>query len=118
MRAGWFEDEEFEPLGIVRVTTESSIWLLTPERYLRLPRQERPRPPVVSIESRLADGTWHGLRRCWWRIHADGVRQLRLLPEVGPADGVGVVTGVIVAVKGRWVSTATADDDRAGSGDA
>lgn len=118
MQAEWFEEEQFEPIGIVRVTTESSIWLVTPERYQRLPREERPRPPVVSIEGRLADGEWHGLRRCWWRVHADGERQMRLLPEVGPANGVGVVTGVIIAVKGRWASTPTGADDRAGGGNA
>jgi hypothetical protein len=29
---------------------------------------------------------------------------MRLLPEVGPADGVGVITGVIVAVRGSWTA--------------
>ena len=84
MDFGSFEDEEFEPVGVVRVETESSIWFVTVARYQRLPREERPRPQRFSIEGRLADGEWHGLRRCWWRVHDDGDRQMRLLPEVGP----------------------------------
>jgi len=107
MEARPFVDEEIEPVGVLRVETESSIWFVTPERYQRLPREERPRPEVRSIEHRLADGEWHRLRRCWWRVHHDGARQMRLLPEVGPADGVGVITGVIVAVTGRWTTMAS-----------
>lgn len=99
-----FVDEEIEPVGVLRVETENSIWFVTPDRYQRLPREERPRREVRSIEQRLADGKWHRLRRCWWRVHDDGVRQMRLLPEAGPADGVGVVTGVIVAVAGCWTT--------------
>ena len=99
-----FVDEEIEPIGMLRVETENSIWFVTSERYQRLPREERPRPAVRSIEGRLADREWHGLRRCWWRAHHDGERQMRLLPEVGRADGVGVITGVIVAVSGSWTA--------------
>jgi hypothetical protein len=98
---------------VLRIETENSIWFVTSERYQRLPREERPRPAVRSIEQRLADGEWHRLRRCWWRVHDDGARQIRLLPEVGPASGVGVVTGVIVAVIGNW--NAVADDRASGS---
>jgi hypothetical protein len=107
MEARPFVDEEIEPVGVLRVETESSSWFVTSERYQRLPREERPRPEVRSIEHRLADGEWHRLRRCWWRVHHDGARQMRLLPEVGPADGVGVVTGVVVAVAGRWTAVAS-----------
>ena len=102
-----FVDEEIEPVGVLRVETENSIWFVAPERYQRLPREERPRPEIRSIERRLADGEWHLLRRCWWRVHHDGARQMRLLPEVGPADGVGVITGVIVAVTGSWTAAAS-----------
>lgn len=104
MEARAFVDEQIEPIGLLRVETENSIWFVTSERYQRLPREERPRPAVRSIERRLADGEWHGLRRSWWRVHHDGARQMRLLPEVGPADGVGVITGVIVAVGGSWTA--------------
>jgi len=103
-----FVDEEIEPIGVLRVETESSVWFVTSERYQRLPREERPRAEVRSIEHRLADGVWHRLRRCWRRIHGDGEWQLRMLPEVGPADGVGVVTGVVRAVTGEWVAAGDA----------
>lgn len=102
MEARPFVDEEIEPVGLLRVETEKSIWLVTSERYQRLPRDERPRLPEVCIEGRLADAKWHGLRRCWWREHSDGERQLRLLPTVGPETGVGVVSGVVVSVQGEW----------------
>lgn len=104
MGAGRFTEEEIHPLGVLRIETESSIWFVTAERYQRLPREEQPRPATRSIDGRLADGGWHGLRRCWWRFHDDGERQLRLLPEVGPADGVGVVTGVVLDVTGEWAA--------------
>ncbi len=116
MQVGSFVDEEFQPVGIVCVTTERSIWFVTAEGYQRLPHEERPRPAVHSIEGRLADGEWHGLRQSWWRAHEDGERQMRLLPEVGPADGVGIVTGVIVAVKGGWHAV-NMDDARARNDD-
>lgn len=109
MHTGRFTEEEIQPLGVLRIETESSIWFVTAERYQRLPREEQPRPATCSLDGRLADGDWHGLRRCWWRIHDDGERQLRLLPGVGPADGAGVVTGVVLGVTGEWVPVADAD---------
>ena len=112
MQVGPFIDAEVHPVGVLRVETERSIWFVTADRYQRLPREERPRPAVRSIEDRLADGEWHDLRRCWWRVHDDGDRQMRLLPAVGPADGVGVVTGVIIAVRGDWIPTAAGVDGR------
>lgn len=57
MQVGSFKDEEFQPLGIVRVTTESSIWFVTADSYQRLPRQEQPRPQPFSIELRLTTGS-------------------------------------------------------------
>ncbi|MGH2779831.1 MAG: hypothetical protein ACRDLA_00115 [Thermoleophilaceae bacterium] len=33
-----FVDEEIEPIGVLRVETENSIWFVTSERYQRLPR--------------------------------------------------------------------------------
>jgi hypothetical protein len=106
MVAGWVGQREFKPLGVVRVVTGSSNWLLTPDRYQRLPREERPRPPVGSIDGRLDDARWHGMRRCWWVAYADGARAVRILPTIGPPDGVGVVTGIIATVDGEWVEVA------------
>jgi hypothetical protein len=106
--AGWVAEEEFSPLGVVRVQTERSIWLLTADHYQRLPREERPRPREVAIEGRLDDAMWHGLRQCWWVTYADGRVALRILPASGPVDGVGVVTGLIEDIEGAWESLAGA----------
>jgi hypothetical protein len=104
MGTGRFTEEEIQPLGVLRIETKSSVWFVTAAQYRRLPREEQPRPATRSVDGRLADGDWHGFRRCWWRIHDDGERQMRLLPDIGPADGVGVVTGVVRAVTGEWVA--------------
>jgi len=110
--AGWVAEEEFAPLGLVRVQTERSIWLLLPDRYQRLPREERPRPREVAIEGRLDDAMWHGLCRCWWVTYADGRRAVRILPVSGPQDGVGVITGPIESVAGEWEDLTPADAPR------
>ena len=34
---GEYEDEEFHPVGVLRVETESSIWFVCSDRYQRLP---------------------------------------------------------------------------------
>jgi hypothetical protein len=103
MPFGHYSDKEFEPVGLLRVETERSVWFVSGDRYQRIPREERPRAPERCIDGRLTDAQWHGLRRCWWREHTDGEVQLRLLPTVGPESGVGVVTGVVVEVAGAWV---------------
>lgn len=103
MVAGWVAQHEFRPLGVVRVVTGSSNWLLTADGYQRLPREEQPRPQVGSIDGRLGDARWHGMQRCWWVVYADGARAVRILPTIGPPDGVGVVTGIIESVDGEWV---------------
>jgi hypothetical protein len=53
--ANWIEARKFTPLSIVRVVTEHSNWLLTGDRYQRLPRAEQPWPAVESIDGRLDD---------------------------------------------------------------
>jgi len=108
--AGWVEACEFTPLSIVRVVTENSNWLLTADRYQRLPRTEQPRPAVDSIEGRLDDAHWHEMRRCWWVVYADGAAAVRILPVVGPSDGVGIVTGPIERIEGEWICDDTAPD--------
>ena len=97
-------EEEFAAAGILRVVTESSVWFVSRDSYQRLPRAEAPRSPQPSIAGRLDDGHWHGLRRSWWVNHDDGVRQVRLLPEIGPVDGVGILTGVVLSVHGEWAA--------------
>lgn len=98
--AGWVAEEAFEPVGVVRVRTESSIWLLTPGCYQRLPKEEQPRPAPASTYQRLEDAVWHDMRRCWWVTYGDGRRALRILPAAGPPDGLGVISGLIVEVSG------------------
>ncbi len=112
MVAGWVAEVEFTPFGLVRVQTERSIWLLMPDRYQRLPREERPRPKEVAIEGRLDDATWHRLRRCWWVTYADGHRAVRILPVSGPPDGIGVITRPIEGVAGEWEELTAADLSR------
>lgn len=100
MVAGWVAEEEFQPVGVVRVRTESSIWLLAPGRYQRLPKEEQPRSTPASTFRRLDDAVWHDMRRSWWLTYADGRRALRILPVAGPSEGLGVVSGLIVEVSG------------------
>jgi hypothetical protein len=102
--ADWIEARKFTPLSIVRVVTENSNWLLTGDRYQRLPRAEQPRPAVESIDGRLDDAHWHEMQRCWWVVFADGAAAVRILPMAGPPDGVGIVTG---ASNGSRVSGST-----------
>lgn len=85
----------------LRVTTESSLWVIHPDRYMRLPLSESPRRPVYSIEDRLRDGKWHEMRDIWFRWEDDGVR-LRILPAVGPEDGYGIISGIIKEVAGDY----------------
>lgn len=35
-------------------------------------------------------------------IHGDGVRQVRILPQAGPEDGYGIVTGMVTEVHGEF----------------
>jgi hypothetical protein len=102
MRESEFEEQEFTPVAVLRVVTPNSVWLLTAHRYQRLPRREQVRGALVAIDGRLDDGLRHELHRCWWLIHADGARQVRILPQTGPEDGCGIVTGVVTEVHGEW----------------
>lgn len=95
-------DVEFVPIGLVRVTTESSIWLVTEGCYRRMPRTERVRRLTITQSRRLTDLVEHPWRRCWWRTDIAGDQRLRILPVAGDPDGVGVVSGVIVDVRGSW----------------
>lgn len=109
MVAGWVAETEFAPVGLVRVGTESSIWLVSPDKYQRLPHEEQPRAAPPSDLRRLDDAVWHGMRRCWWVTYPDDRRALRILPVVGPADGLGVVSGIIVEVSGDWEALTAAE---------
>jgi hypothetical protein len=107
--SGWVREEEFAPVGLVRVRTESSIWLIGPSKYHRLPQEERPRATPPSDERRLDDAVWHGMRRCWWITYPDGRQALRILPIAGPPEGLGVVSGLIVEISGDWEALTAAE---------
>ncbi len=80
----------------VRVVTERSVWLIRPDRYLRLPLTETTRQRNDhAIDDRLDDAQWHGLRAGWWCWDMDGCLRVRLLPVAGPEDGAGIVTGLV-----------------------
>ena len=80
--------------GTIRLTTAASVWLVEPDRYLRMPRLEQPRrdapPPLVDL-------CWHPHRGVWL---IEGVDYL--VARILPADRVhvyGIRTGDIVAIE-------------------
>lgn len=87
-----------EPLvvdGTLRVVTESSVWLVTAERYCRLPRTEAPRRVQRSEDGALYDGPWRDHVGVWTVTEGDE-RWLRILPAGRPQGSYGIVTGTIV----------------------
>ena len=82
----------------LRVTTPSSIWLIRPDRYCRLPRHgEQPRSAASDA---LTDGDWHEHVGAW--VFIDPIDQLphvRLLPADRPAGSRGIHTGAVEAVE-------------------
>lgn len=96
------EAEEGSPLivdGMVRLVTEASVWFITADRYMRMPRTETPRDLEPCIGERLADGTWHAYRAASWTSDSLG-RRLRIWPVVGWYEGaLGIVTGAVEEVR-------------------
>jgi hypothetical protein len=87
-----------DPVPVVletRVITESSLWVLRPGFYLRLPLIEAPRPPSPS--PRLEDGRWLGHRGVIW-LHDDSGWGINIFPVDGPANGGGLISGVVRSV--------------------
>ena len=109
MVAGWVAEEEFAPVGLIRVRTESSIWLLGPGKYQHLPREEQPRaaPPLRRTAPRRLRVARHAALLV--DTYGDGRRALRILPIAGPPEGHGVVSGLIVEVSGEWESLAAVE---------
>ncbi len=93
---------EFRPADELRLVTENSLWLLRADTYFRMPKEERFREREWSIEGRLDDCRWHPYRRVWFWIYEGIWLRGRILPVAGPADGVGVYTGCILAIEGSW----------------
>ena len=74
------------PLAIdveLRIVTESSIWLVRPDAYLRLPRAEAPRGPTPDIDGATEDGRWHAHAGAWLLDDHD-TQRLRVLPAGRP----------------------------------
>jgi hypothetical protein len=47
------------------------------------------------------DNRWHSYRQAWW-IYDGAWLRARILPSVGPVDGIGIYTGCILAISGTW----------------
>lgn len=92
---------EFKPREQLSVVTERSLWLVRPDTYCRMPRNETPRPQERSIEGRMDDGRWHPYRRIWWFRDLAGLG-MRIHPVTGPPDGRGIYSGLVVGVLGTW----------------
>lgn len=98
--------EPFVPNTPVELETESSLWLIVPDspttgHYLRTPKDATPRPQTYSIGDRLHDETWHAYERLTWTSWAMPAGQIRLniKPMVGPPDGIGIMTGIVLSVR-------------------
>ena len=83
-------EEPVDIEGELRIVTDQSVWLIRPDRYMRLPRSGRPRQPPRS--EALVDATWHhhvGVRRV---TDSFGTRY-RILPAGRPPGSGGIYTG-------------------------
>lgn len=91
-----------EPAPVATITTESSVWLLDCATYTRVPRAERPDDARSHLSPwrRLDDGRRHPHRGAWWVRDEQGNLRARILPVSGPPDGMGIITGVVVSVRG------------------
>jgi hypothetical protein len=84
----------------VRVVTGSSIWLVRPDTYLRLPRNEGPRRQIDDLDGAARDAEWHEHEGVWVLAHGE-VMKLRILPAGRPTGSSGLITGPVVQMTGR-----------------
>lgn len=90
-----------EPVDIdleLRIVTAQSVWLIQPDRYLRLPRREGPRQRPSS--EALLDARWHHHVGAWRVTDPIGTRY-RILPAGRPPGSRGIYTGDVVTVEVR-----------------
>jgi hypothetical protein len=98
--------------GMAQIVTASSMWIVTDTTYRRLPRTEGTRHPTLSLDGRLDDLTEHRHRGGrWWWDPAVRAHRLQLYPVGEPADGHGILTGVICSIGGAGAPAAP--DERA-----
>lgn len=92
-----YRERQLEVHGCLRVETSSSLWLIEPGRYMRLPRSEAPRPATASCDDALDDAAWHEHRGVF--LHRDHVGYyLRLVPRWRHNESRGITTGTLLAV--------------------
>lgn len=92
------QDEQIDGDPPSLIVTESSVWLVTADAYLRSPRAhqaDRPTHHVNAIDGRLDDNRWHRHRGASWSAQP-GWTRLRIRPETGPTHGYGIVTGGVL----------------------
>lgn len=90
-----------EPVDIdveLRIVTAQSVWLIRPDRYMRLPRREGPRPHPNS--KALSDAQWHPHLGVWKVTDPIGTRY-RILPAGRPPGSAGIHTGDVDHTAGR-----------------
>ena len=83
----------------VVLITAGSVWIVTPDRYLRMKRDEFAAVlgnETLALCNRLDYDTWHLHRGAWWRAR-NGTYAVQIRPVAGPADGYGIVTGDVEA---------------------
>lgn len=106
-------------MGLVRVTTESSLWLLRPNaggQYLRMPLAETSRPEHQTPDGALDDLRWLRYREARLVRSPVGDR-LRIVPADRPEGSKGVITGVILSAVPPIEELLVPEDDSPQSGD-
>jgi hypothetical protein len=89
------DEPRLEVHGELHVRTESSLWVIRPDRYIRMPLVEGAREPLPSEDDALDDLEWHPQREVRLVETPAGLR-LRIVPANRSDDARGVITGVIV----------------------
>jgi hypothetical protein len=98
-----------EPAPIAHVATLGSIWLIDDTTYVRMPKTEAldPTRSHEAIDGRLNDFVHHPYRAAWFGWDDVGEIVLRLLPVVGPSDGIGLVSSPVMTISGCTLARRT-----------
>lgn len=94
----WPAPHHLRPLRIVgeaRVLTESTLWLIRSDEYIRMPKAELPRRPPFAFDHSLDDLIWIPYREIRL-MHSQFGTHLRIIPASRGRGSNGVITGVIV----------------------
>jgi hypothetical protein len=85
--------------GELVARSENSIWIVRPDKYCRMPKTERGRPPEDELDSALDDLVWHDHQGVFLIDDLDAVR-LRIVPTGRPEAAFGIVTGGLDILRG------------------